>query len=75
MQRVWTSTFRPVDYATCQIFGICMELHGVFKFRKDKSNNLFCKILKCFRNTSKFKFFEKQIIYLESPDHPPQNDM
>ena len=42
----------------------------VFKFREDKSNNVFREILKCFRKTAKFEFFVKQIIYLESPDHP-----
>ena len=42
---------------------------------EDKSNNVFREILKCFRKTAKFKFFAKQIIYLESPDHPLQNDV
>ena len=37
--------------------------------------NLFREILKCFRKTAKFEFFAKQIIYLESPDHPLQNDI
>ena len=41
----------------------------------DKSNNVFREILKCFRKTAKFEFFAKQIIYLESPDHPLQNDV
>ena len=45
----------------------------VFKFREDKSNNVFREILKCFRKTVKFEFFAKQMIYLESPDHPLQN--
>ena len=44
-------------------------------FREDKSNNVFRENLKCFRNNAKFEFFAKQIIYLESPDHPLQNDM
>ena len=35
----------------------------------------FGKFLKCFGKTAKFEFFAKQIIYLESPDHPLQNDM
>ena len=46
----------------------------IFKFREDKSNNVFREIRKCFRKTAKFEFFAKQIIYLESPDHPLQND-
>ena len=41
---------------------------------EDKSSNEFLEILKCFRKTAKFEIFEKQIIYLESPDHPLQND-
>ena len=45
----------------------------IFKFREDKSNNVFREILKCFRKSAKFDFFVKQIIYLESPDHPHQN--
>ena len=44
-------------------------------FREDKSNNVFREIPKCFRKTAKFEFFAKQIIYLESPDHPLQNDI
>ena len=47
----------------------------IFKFREDKSNNVFREILKCFRKNAKFEFFAKQIIYLESPDHPIQNDI
>ena len=47
----------------------------IFKFCEDKSNNVFREILKCFRKTTKFEFFTKQIIYLESPDHPLQNDI
>ena len=47
----------------------------IFKFREDKSNNVFREIRKCFRKTAKFKFFAKQIIYLESPNHPLQNDI
>ena len=42
----------------------------IFKFREDKSNNVFREILKCFHKTAKFEFFAKQIIYLESPDKP-----
>ena len=44
-------------------------------FREDKSNNVFREILKCFRKTAKLEFFAKQIINLESPDHPLQNDI
>ena len=47
----------------------------MLKFREDKSNNVFREILKCFLKTAKFEFFTKQIIYLEYPDHPLQNDI
>ena len=47
----------------------------IFEFHEDKSNNVFREILKYFRKTAKFEFFAKQIIYLESPDHPLQNDI
>ena len=55
-----------------QIYNLFRE---IFKFREDKSNNVFREIRKCFRKTAKFDFFTKQIIYLESPDHPLQNDI
>ena len=55
-----------------QIYNLFRE---IFKFREDKSNNVFREIRKCFRKTAKFKFFAKQIIYLGSPDHPLQNDV
>ena len=55
-----------------QIYNLFRE---IFKFREDKSNNVFREIRKCFRKTAKFEFFAKQIIYLESPDHPLQNDI
>ena len=55
-----------------QIYNLFCE---IFKFREDKSNNVFREIRKCFRKTAKFEFFAKQIIYLESPDHPLQNDI
>ena len=55
-----------------QIYNLFRE---IFKFREDKSNNVFREIRKCFRKTAKFDFFAKQIIYLESPDHPLQNDI
>ena len=55
-----------------QIYNLFRE---IFKFREDKSNNVFREIRKCFCKTAKFEFFGKQIIYLESPDHPLQNDI
>ena len=33
----------------------------IFKFREDKSNNVFREILKCFRKTAKFEFFAKKL--------------
>ena len=54
---------------------VCIFIFTIFKFREDKSNNVFLEILKCFRKTAKFEFFAKQIIYLASPDHPLQNDI
>ena len=48
-------------------FQIYNLLGEIFKFREDKSNNVFREIRKCFRKTAKFEFFTKQIIYLESP--------
>ena len=56
-------------------FEIYNFFREIFKFREDNSNNVFREILKCFRKTAKFEFFAKQIIYLESPDHPLQNDI
>ena len=58
-------TLKPVIWR----FQIYNLFRGIFKFREDKSNNVFREILKCFRKTAKFEFFVKQIIYLESPDH------
>ena len=55
-----------------QIYNLFRE---IFKFREDKSNNVFREILKCFRKIAKFEFFAKQNIYLESPNHPLQNDI
>ena len=55
-----------------QIYNLFRE---IFKFREDKSNNVFREIRKCFRKTAKFEFFAKQIIYLGSPDHPLKNDV
>ena len=36
-------------------FQICNLFREIFKFREDKSNNVFREILKCFRKTAKFK--------------------
>ena len=55
-----------------QIYNLFRE---IFRFREDKSNNVVCEIPKCFRKTTKFEFFAKQVISLESPDHPLQNDI
>ena len=55
----------PNNYLFCRIFRFC----------EDKSNNEFREIPKRFRKTAKFEFFGKQIIYLESPDHPLHNDI
>ena len=44
-----------------QIYNLFLE---IFNFREDKSNYVFREILKCFRKTTKFEFFAKQIIYL-----------
>ena len=55
-----------------QIYNLFRE---ILKFCEDKSNNVFREILKCFRKTAKFEFFAKQIMYLESPDYPLQNDI
>ena len=55
-----------------QIYNLFRE---IFKFREDKSNNVFREIRKCLRKTAKFEFFAKQIIYLESPDHVLQSDI
>ena len=35
----------------------------------------FAKFVNAFVKIAKFEFFAKQIIYLESPDHPLQNDI
>ena len=37
-----------------QIYNLFRE---IFKFREDKSNNVFREIRKCFRKTAKFEFF------------------
>ena len=54
---------------------LCISGANFSNHFEDKSNNVFREIRKCFRKTSKFEFFAKQIIYLESPDHPLQNDI
>ena len=56
-------------------FKICNLFREIFKFREDKINNVFLEIRKSFRKTAKFELFAKQIIYLESSDHPLQNDI
>ena len=38
-----------------QIYNLFREK---FQFREDKSNNICCEILKCFRKTAKFQFFK-----------------
>ena len=44
-----------------QIYNLFRE---IFKFRADKSNNVFREILKCFRKTAKFELFrEKNYIF------------
>ena len=58
-----------------EIPNIYIFFRKIFKFREDKSKNVFREIHKCFRKTAKFEFFAKQIIYLESPDHPFQNNI
>ena len=46
-----------------------------FKFRGfTKASKNFAKYIIAFI-FAKFKYFAKQIIYLESPDHPLQNDI
>ena len=45
-----------------QIYNLFRE---IFKFREDKSNNVFREIRKFLRKTAKFEFFAKQIIYLK----------
>ena len=63
------------DYDDLEIPNIYNLFREIFKFREDKSNNVFREILKCFRKTAKFELFAKQIIYLESPDYPLQIDI
>ena len=47
-----------------QIYNLFRE---IFKFREDKSNNVFLRILKCFRKTTKFDFFRNKLAF---PDYP-----
>ena len=37
-------------------FQIYNLFHEIFKFREDKSNNVFREIRNCFRKTAKFEF-------------------
>ena len=67
--------FIPVNIIIMIYHITCLYNSIIFKFREDKSNNVFREIRKCFRKTAKFEFFAKQIIYLESPDHLLQNDI
>ena len=67
--------FVPIYRKPISLKDLCTVSYKQFKFREDKSNNVFREILKCFRKTVKSEFFAKQIIYLESPDHPLQNDI
>ena len=55
-----------------QIYNLFRE---ILKFREDTSTNEFREIRKCFLKTSKFEYFAKQIVSLESPDHVIQNDV
>ena len=48
---------------------------GDLDFAKIKAITYFAKFLNAFVKPRNFKFFAKQIIYLESPDHPLQNDI
>ena len=52
--------FEARDLEIPNIYNLFRE---IFKFREDKSNNVFHEILKCFRKTAKFEYFAKQIIY------------
>ena len=68
------STMQKINPVGC--FNLChWKFVYILLFREDKSNNVFREIRKCFRKTEKFEFFAKQIIYLESPDHPLENDI
>ena len=44
-----------------QIYNLFRE---IFKFREDKSNNVFREIRKCFRKTAKFDFFSRNKLYI-----------
>ena len=48
--------FEARDLEIPNIYNLFRE---IFKFREDKSNNLFREIRKCFRKTAKFEFFMK----------------
>ena len=55
-----------------QIYNLFRE---IFKFREDKAIMYFAKFLNAFVKPRNLVFFAKQILYLESPDHPLQNDI
>ena len=55
-----------------QIYNLLREKFRFLSFMKAFKN--FAKYIIAFIFT-KFKYFAKQIIYLESPDHPLQNDI
>ena len=50
-----------------QIYNLFRE---IFKFREDKSNNVFREILKCFRKTAKFEFFKYFPNIFDDSDSP-----
>ena len=50
-----------------QIYNLFRE---IFKFREDKSNNVFRKILKCFRKTAKFEFMSFENYWGGGGGHP-----
>ena len=47
----------------------------IFKFCENISNNRFSEIFQGVHISLKFKYFEKQIMYLKSPDHMIKNDI
>ena len=78
-EKISNSLNTNISYIILKRLILRSQIYNLFReivtFREDKSNNVFREILKCFRKTAKFEFFAKQIIYLESPDHPLQNDV
>ena len=74
------SDLGPHNYRDNQVFSKVLDIISCsFNIdrsnNEDRSNNVFREILKCFRKTAKFKYFAKQIIYLESPYHLLQSDI